>query len=179
MKTLRILLLFLLAYAPWTGAEQRVAEEYTLKAAYLYNFAKFVKWPDEVWQGIDVINLCVFGEDPFGEALDKVRTRKAQGRSISVNLLGDAVPQPGQCHILFISRDHSADWRTLRSEVSGYPMLTVSDMSGFIDETGMVGFVNVDQRIKFEVNLGSSKSVGLSISSFLLKLAKNVRSSAQ
>lgn len=175
LKYLRVLFISLLAYAPLTSAEPRVAEEYTLKAAYLYNFAKFVVWPSAVWDGLDSINLCVFGSDPFGEALDKLRSRKAQSREISVNLLGDVFPEKGQCHILFVSRDHSAEWAALHAHLAGDPVLTVSDMDGFIARDGMVGFVNLSQRIKFEINLAASKGAGLSISSFLLKLAMNVR----
>lgn len=175
LRYLRVLFISLLVYAPWSGAEPRVAEEYTLKAAYLYNFAKFVVWPSAGWDGLDSINLCVYGTDPFGEALEKLRSRKAQGRSISVNLLGETVPGQGQCHILFISKDHSSDWPELQSRLEGEPVLTVSDMDGFIAKGGMVGFVNLSQRIKFEINLAASKGAGLSISSFLLKLALKVR----
>lgn len=177
LKLIRVLFISLLAYAPVCGAEPRVAEEYTLKAAYLYNFAKFVVWPAASWEGVDSINLCVYGSDPFGEALDKLRSRKAQSRQISINMLGEALPEPGQCHILFVGRDHSSDWPELQARLSAEPVLTVSDMDGFIAKGGMVGFVNLSQRIKFEINLAASKGAGLSISSFLLKLALNVRGS--
>lgn len=167
----------LLAYAPLTGAEPRVAEEYTLKAAYLYNFAKFVAWPAAAWEGMDSINLCIYGSDPFGAALEKLKSRKAQSRSISINLLGNVLPENGQCHILFVSQDHSSDWAELQARLADDPVLTVSDMEGFIAKGGMVGFVNLAQRIKFEINLAASKRTGLSISSFLLKLAMKVRGS--
>lgn len=171
----KLLAIFLFAYAQLSSAEARVAEEYTLKAAYLYNFAKFVKWPEANLQAEEPLQVCVYGENPFGDSLDKLSSRKAQGRSISVRLLGHSKPEQGQCHILFVGDAHAADWPGLRAQLDGQALLSVSDMEAFTSQDGMIGFVRVDQRIKFEINLPESKRAGLSISSFLLKLALNVR----
>ncbi len=167
-----LLAVALMLQAALAGGETRVAEEYTLKAAYLYNFAKFVQWPKEVKPAGDPIRVCVLGDDPFGPGLDKIRGRKAQNREITVarmQSLPDADAPP--CDILFVTASEKGGVEKLVARLARHPVLTVSDIDGFVKRGGMIGFLNVEQRIKFEVNIAASDTANLTISSFLLQLA--------
>lgn len=168
----KLLVIILLLQAGVAGGETRVAEEYTLKAAYLYNFAKFVQWPEGAKAEGDPIRVCVLGEDPFGAGLDKIRGRKAQNREITVARMSD-LPKgaPPACDILFVTESEARAVDNLVASLADYPILTVSDTEEFVQRGGMIGFRNIEQRIKFEINIAASDRARLTISSFLLQLA--------
>lgn len=171
---------FLLLLLFWEGAvraasEPRVANEEALKAAYLYNFAKFVEWPEGSLG--QQLRLCVHGEEQLHTAFTRIQGRSAQKRQIEVVLLDPAVGTHGQaCEILFISRRRGSEGLAeVLEPLSGLPVLTVSDLDQFADRGGMIEFRNVGQHIKFVVNIAASRHSGLSISAFLLQLALEVR----
>jgi hypothetical protein len=176
---IRILLCFfvLCGSAPATISSEPMnsAPEYLVKAAFIYNFAKFVHWPDDSFNGPrDRIELCVYSKDPFGDALQRLRDRTAQGRSFHVRRC-DSLDELKKCHIVFIGaasrRDRVEAIRFLR----GRAALTVGDRSGFADRGGMIELYEVKERIRFRINLQAARHAGLKISSELLKLAEVVK----
>ncbi len=167
------MLLALVISGSATGSA-RVAEEQALKAAYLYNFAKFVEWPGHA-EG-EPLRLCVYGMERLGAPFEKIRGRTAHSRPIDVALVTGEAPSGVRCEILFISREagEAADVGVI-DLLAGQPVLTVSDIEGFSNRGGMIEFRNVGEHIKFVVNIGASRDANLIISAFLLQLALEVQ----
>lgn len=162
--------------APGLGG-QDVREEYQVKAAYLFNFAKFVEWPAAAFRSTDApLALCVAGRDPFGSALAAYEGRLVQGREVRVRR-GVAAGDVRSCNILFVSDSEERRLPPILAQTAGFPVLTVSDLDGFVDAGGVIGLVEADSRVQFEVNLASAARAQLKLSTQLLRLARRVRGS--
>ncbi|MGD0694030.1 MAG: YfiR family protein [Terriglobia bacterium] len=170
--------------ALWVGAscttgalaQSREASEYQVKAAFLYNFAKFVEWPPDPSSDLsDPITICVIGHDPFGTVLDEA----VRGKTVSGHRLVIRRSKPGQswtgCQIAFISSAEGKDLPSILESSKGSGVLTVGEMEGFAQRGGMINFVIEQERVHFEVNVEAAERAGLKISSKLLSLAKIVR----
>ncbi len=167
------IVLGLILLTPFSHADQP-AEEYAVKAAYLYNFAKFVQWPAETFTNKESpINLCIIGDNPFGQALDAILGKTIRDRRLTVRELPyHQALADKDCNILFISQSEKENLDKLLATVSYTPVLTVSDIRGFADAGGMIGLIKIGQRIRFEINVLTVQQANLEISSQLLKLAR-------
>jgi hypothetical protein len=154
-----------------------VSPEYEVKAAFLYNFAKFVEWPTDT--GLPAgssLELCVLGEDPFGEALDRTVAGKViDDRTLAARRLGSVQDVPG-CAILFVGASEGRRLAEVLGHLRGRPVLTVSDADGFAEAGGMIGLFIENSRVRFAINVGAAASAHLTISSRLLSLARIVQS---
>jgi len=165
----------LLSGAP--AAEADVLE-YELKAAFLYNFARFVEWPDDGNSGRDLV-ICILGDDPFGDAIDAVaRGRQIRGRSITV-IRVEGYDEISRCDVLFISRSEKRRFREITSRLDGDPVLTVGDSPSFLANSGMINLELIEQMVAFSVNLVAANKSGLTISSTLMRLARKVQRGGQ
>ena len=148
--------------------------EYDVKAAYLFNFGKFVKWP-AANDTHDNFPICVLGQDHFGQALDKtVAGEKINRLPVTVRRVMSADEATG-CRVVFVDGSEERRLTTVLPILNRAGVLTVSDMAGFVDRGGMIQFQLVDDRVRFEVNLDAAEHAGLSLSSDLLKVATKVR----
>jgi uncharacterized protein DUF4154 len=155
------------------AAETDRPTDYQVKAAFLYNFAKFVKWPEETVAGPRFV-VVVVGEDPFGDSLDRAFAGKTVlGRPVEVRRTHD-VRQAGGAHIVFIGASERSRLGPILSALRGGNALTVGDMDRFADGGGMIGFRLKDATVRFEVNLREVKQARLQMSSQLIKLAQRV-----
>lgn len=153
--------------------------EYQVKAAFLFNFAKFVTWPPPSFgdPGSPIV-IGVLGDDPFGDDLKRVvNTQRVQGRPIEI-MRGQTAAMLAKCHIIFVSasertrlRQHLAALREARSHA-----LTVSDAEDFLSFGGMIRFVVDQKKVRFEIAAENAAASALTISSKLLSLAVNNRS---
>jgi hypothetical protein len=172
------LLAVLLLAAP-AGAARSPEEdlEYGVKAAFLYNFAKFVDWPAGAFPDArSPFNLCVLGDDPFGPLLDRtVADDSIDGRPIAVRR-GARLAELRGCHVLFVSRSERERRREVLAALHNAAVLTVGDADGFLADGGMIDFVLESNRVRFEVNLAAVEKSPLKMSSKLLRLARVVRS---
>jgi hypothetical protein len=172
-------LLLALQASPCLPAATNTANEYALKAAFLYKFASFVVWPDS--NASEPLCIGVLGEDPFGPALDEVvKGKSINGRSFEIRRFAPG-QMPGKCQVLFISgsEKNGSDKKKLRAvldHVQGVAVLTVGDMPGFCENGGMIRFGLEDNRIRMEINPDAAEKAGLQLSSKLLSLARIVRS---
>jgi YfiR/HmsC-like len=154
------------------------ATEYEVKAAYLFNFGKFVKWPANV-SGGDSFPICILGNDPFGNALDATVSGEAiDGKRISVRRV-DNPSEAINCRIVFISASEASRLREIMPVLSRAPVLTVSDLPNFVRNHGVIQFVRTDDRVRFQVNLTAAEKAGLTLSSELLKVATDVKREGQ
>lgn len=148
--------------------------EYQLKAAYLLNFSKFVYWPAESFQTPEsTFNICVYGENYFQENLNYLLDKKVQSRAIKVLNIDD-LENVGVCHVLFISDSAIAKFYEFSAKMPDN-ILTVSDVKGFSRKGGMIEFVRVTNKIKFEINVVKSSSSGIKYRSQLLEVAEQLR----
>ncbi len=151
--------------------------EYDLKAAFVYNFARFIEWPARAFKEPgDPIKVCILGENPFGHALDNALHGKLAGsRTFVVEQISD-VRRANGCHILFVSASESKRVRAILEAVtSGCGVLTVGDLDGFAEQGGVVNFTLERGKIRFEINVAAAGQQGLRVSSKLLGVAKIVR----
>jgi YfiR/HmsC-like len=174
----RSLVLSLLFLASLALAQQKVSE-YQVKAAYLYNFGRFVEWPSDVISSQSSFTICVFGADPFGPTLDAmVVGATIAGKGVTAKRISS--PQDlGECRILFITSTEVGSLNKIVEAGIKHAVLTVSDMPEFASKGGMIQFVLEDKKIRFEVNLAAAQSAGLTLSADLLKVATAVRRTSE
>jgi len=158
-----------------TSDEKAKYAEYKVKAAYLYNFAKFVEWPAEVLADPSLpLSICIIGEDPFGNALDTIKGKTVKGRKLLIKRYS-GVEDLKECHIIFISPSEEKNLAGILEKIKDMHMLTVSDMEGFADRGGMINLKKSKNRIRLEINLDATQQSGLKMSSKLLKIAKIIK----
>jgi len=157
-------------------AQDATVSEYQVKAAYLYNFAKFVEWPAASFSSVSApFQICIFGPDPFGDALQNLtRGKQVNGRSFEILDGVTAAAQAGSCHILFVSTSASRQFEAILHGLQGRSVLIVGESQGFVGQGGMINFVLEGGRVLFEVNRRAAEQAGLKISVKLLSVAKQV-----
>jgi hypothetical protein len=144
-----------------------------VRAAYVYNFARFVTWPSDSPLALAPdFTLGVLGDDPLADALEAVvRGKRLAGRPLAVRRFGaaeDVVP----CPVLYVGRVQSGDLRPLLEALRGWPVLTVGDAAGFASRGGVIGLYPEEARIRFEVRRAAAGAAGLRVSSKLLRLSR-------
>lgn len=146
-------------------------QEYQIKAAFLYNFAKFVDWPGEPAGASAPLVIVVFGKDPFGPSLEQtVAGKTVSGRPLLIRRTS-RVEELLPCHILFISASEKRRLAQIWRALGNASVLTVSDMEEFLQLGGAIGFLIWESKIRFGINLQAARRAGLRISSKLLSLA--------
>jgi len=150
--------------------------DYDIKAAFLFNFASFVEWPDAAFaDGSSPLVIGVLGDDPFGRILEEIVTgEKINGHPLTVRRLASPqLKEATACHILFISRSEARRVRTILQQLRGHPVLTVADLPNFLDAGGAIGFAT-EGRVRLMINPTAVRSARLNVSSKLLRLAEVV-----
>ena len=161
--------------APLAWPQSESPSEYLVKAAFLYNFAKFVEWPPDAFP--DPTSPFIFGivgDDPFDDELNAMISEKSlSGRRFVVRRFrrGEDLRH---CHVLFISASEKKFLKLILESVRGSSVLTVADADGFARQGGMIGFVLQESRVRLEVNPQVAGRSRLKISSKLLALARIV-----
>jgi hypothetical protein len=156
-------------------AGQRRASDAEVKATYLFQFGRFVRWPAGAMADGAPFTVCVLGRDPFGAVLDQTMAEETVGgRNIAVKRLAGLDEGRG-CQIVFVSADEEPRLGAILDTLGRSSILTVSDMRRFSERGGMVEFVSVDNRIRFEINLQATEAAQLSPSSELLRVAATIR----
>ena len=148
--------------------------EYGVKAAYLYNFTRFIEWPSGTFSDSNgSFNICIIGRDPFGEAFKVFKKKPLKGKNLKIYQF-DKIRGTDNCHIAFISQSEKDHLEEILAALDGSGALTVSDIENFALKGGIINFVKVEQNIRFEINLKEAERSGLGISAKLLSLAKTI-----
>ncbi len=160
-----------------TGPAEEPTEQ-QVKAAFIFNFVKFVEWPRHAFSTNESpVLLCVLGKDPLGDTLESLGGKTAQGRRLSVRY----ITKPGEadrCQVLYVSRSEREQIGVVLKGMKGN-VLTIGDVRNFASSGGVINFVMKDSKVSFEINVDAAEKAGLQINSQLLKLAKIVRESAR
>jgi len=148
------------------------ANEYQVKAAFLYNLARMVEWPNE--NSSAPLVMCFMGEDVFGNTTDGISTKTIRNRPIAFRK-NVTLREVEICHILYISASERNNIASVSKALASRAILTVGDFDDFTARGGMVNLTRDNERINIEVNLKRVEKTGLKISSRLLTLAKIVQ----
>jgi hypothetical protein len=172
----RIAFLALAATLGSARAQAPVADEYPVKAAFLFNFAKFVEWPSDAFKGNDdPFAICVMGQNPFGGALEEiVRDKTVANRGFVVRGVSSA-QQASKCQIVFVTASERKRFHSLLEELKGHSVLTVGEAEDFTANGGVINFKLKDARVRIEIDTGAAERAKLRISSKLLSLAEITR----
>jgi hypothetical protein len=153
------------------AAADTEGDEAVLKAVFVYNFARFTRWPADVWnQSSEQFHICTQGHNHVSAALDQLRGLKLKGREVVVSHLDDR-SDTGQCQLLYIARP---DVKIFYEAHCCLPVLTISDADGFATGMGMIELYVRDQRVRFRINLKAVRQSGMDINAQLLQLADQV-----
>lgn len=157
-------------------AAPTIAKEYQIKAAFLYNLANFVRWPNEALPTTnDIFTVCIIGDDPFQSVLDiTFDDVQAQGHALKA-LRIDKIPSQRLCHILFISGSEQGRVKEILKAVAEKPVLTVADMDHFICNGGMIQFFTRYSKIRLAISNDKLKKIGLRADANLLRLAGSMK----
>ncbi len=163
------------AALPNAHAQSPEVREYQIKAAFIYNFLKFVDWPrDALPDGSETINICVLRDDPFADALESIKGKTVKSRRVAVRRI-----EPGReletCQVVFIGSSEGKRLPRVIESLQGLNVLTVGEMDRFVELGGIINFFVQNNRLRFEINVNSAERAGLKLSSQLLSLAKVVR----
>ncbi len=151
-----------------------ISREYLIKAAILFNFAKFAEWPAAAFADDEAaVRICVIGDNPFGSALESINGKTVKDRTLLATPIA-TVEDAAACHILFVSASEGYRLEAILETVSGWPILTVADMGEFTNAGGIVALKQADDRSRLEINIGAAKKAGVKLSSKLLRLADTV-----
>lgn len=169
------LLLFILSFAALDLGHAQDSKEYQLKAAFLFNFAQFVKWPSDSFTSADApFYIGILGDDPFGVALEDT----IQGETINNHKLrvvrGQNFDDLKDCQLIFICKSEGDHMAEILTKLDSKPILTVSDIGSFAQNGGIIDFYLQGGKVRFEINPDSAQRRGLKISSQLLTLGKIV-----
>ncbi len=166
---LRIFFCVVLVSLPSISNAQDSSKENLVKAVLLYNFAKFTDWPVEAFTGPNAPILFSTTGEAMSKTLGQFKGKQVQKRNIELRDF-DTGPHY-YSHILFISSSENKSVDKILSSIGTKAILTISDIPGFIQKGGMIGLVEKDGKIRFEINFDATRKAGLRISSQLLLLA--------
>jgi hypothetical protein len=172
-----VIVVLLSVLSPTRSAVAQSATGDQVKAAYLFNFAKFIEWPAEGFDKADAaMNFCTLGRSPVVDELDSsVRGKSISGHIVTVKHLHGPEEIKG-CHLVFLAASAGKQGRKLVLAAKGSPILLVAESPGFARAGGTIDFIMEDSRLIFEVNITAAENAHLKISSKLLALARIVSS---
>jgi hypothetical protein len=149
------------------GSAQDAGLEYRVKAAYLFNFTKFIEWPPGAISEGAPFTICVAGTNPFASALeDTIRGETVAGRSLQSRVAQGNEP----CQVLFVP--HGVDAGPILKRTGTQPVLTVGESPEFLRQGGIINFVRDGGKVRFEISQEAANRAQLRISSRLLRLAR-------
>lgn len=158
----RVLVLLILTVA----VQAQAPREYEIKAAFIYNFLRYIEWPTPR----NAYTVGILGDDPFEGGLERFQSKPLGGKNITVKSVKTG-KDARSCDVVFISSSESAQLDSLLASLKGAPVLTISDIGSFVDKGGQIGFTTERNRVRFIVNTDALQSSDLKASANLLKLA--------
>lgn len=157
------------------GAQGATSTAPALKAAFLYNFARFTEWPQDALAGGQRLSLCVVGDHAAADALEQIiKGRVVEGHTLTVEIIKPDGPVRS-CHLLYVSALDSKQSAQLLDTVKGAPVFTVSDAGRFAESGGIAQLISENNRMRFAINVTAADRARLRLSSKLLTLATIIK----
>ena len=156
----------------------QISDEYRLKAAFLYNFTKFVEWPPDVFSSPDdPITICVLGNNPFGSALaEAIHQKKVQERTLEFKSVSDP-ERICECKVLFVNSADRKRFQSVLGSISAHGILTVGENESFARDGGVINLKREGDKVRIQINAAAAKRQDIRISSRLMSLAEIVEGS--
>ena len=156
-------------------AQQSQAGEHALKAAFLYNFTKFIDWPDSAFTGSTApFQVCVLADEAFRRAVENI----LQGEEKRGHRFAVSVPQSTDnvrtCHLMYFGVEEGERWAARLPALRQTPVLTVGEGPRFLDRGGLIAFLLVGDRVRFDIRKQGAEQAGLNVSAKLLRVARQV-----
>lgn len=160
------------------AAAETISKEYELKAAFLYNMAKFTEWPPQSFADPRApLIIGVLGRHSFGADLERIVKDHKIGEHPIVVSYAETLDEAQACHVLFVSADDDTRFAALQPELRRNPVLTVGESDDFVHAAGMIRFIVVGNKLRFEINAAAADRADLKLSAQLQKLATVIRRS--
>ncbi len=178
MKIKRLILFILISIcsSQHLSAEGDASAEYQIKALFLYNFANFVEWPYDAFENSTAdIQMCLFGNVPFGAFLDAIDGTLIGLRELKINRTSNIESIRNGCHILFVGEDQKVKLPTFWNEIQYIYVLSIGEETDFTDHGGVVNIMRTTDQVLFEINISNAMANGLFISSDVLRLAREIK----
>ena len=166
-----LLLSMLITSAPAVASD--ALNEYQVKAAYLYNFAKFITWPDENHKHKSPFVIGVLGKNAFGQALEQLTAKTIRNRPIIIKYF-KTIEDVANCQILYLASTEHGKIKKQLGKLTTQPIVTISDANNFARSGGIIQLIRLRGRINFIINLEQARNVDLKFESQLLSLATKV-----
>jgi hypothetical protein len=165
-----------LAWPPALRAEDALQREYEIKAAFLYNFIRYIDWPSDATVAPGgIFTIGIVGDTPVGPVFSPLNKKQIKGCTVVVKEVSSAKDLE-DCQVVFICASEKARVTQILGELKDSRALTVSEINGFAEQGGIINFFSERNKVRFEINPEAAHRLGLTISSDLLKLAKLVKS---
>ena len=156
-------------------AQDALQREYEIKAAFLYNFIRYIDFPAETTAAANgTLTIGIIGDPPVGSVFDPLNNKQIKGCKLVVKEHASAKDLSG-CQIIFICASEKDRLPEILGELKDSHALTVSEIDGFAARGGIINFISERNKVRFEINPDAAHRLGFAISSDLLKLAKLVK----
>jgi hypothetical protein len=169
------MLLALLLAVGGAVAQPSAQGAHALKAAFLYNFTKFIDWPAAAFQeNAGKFTVCAFADPGFGRELQAIlRGEQVGGREVDV-VLPDRDDAVQGCQVVYFSAEEASRATRLLPALGRLPVLTVGEGPQFLERGGLIEFNLIDRKVRFDINKRGAEAAGLNMSSKLLRIANTV-----
>lgn len=156
-----------------SGADVDVANEPSVKAAFVLNFIKYTEWPSSAETEVHPVRICSPSVKPLNGQLASLQGKPLRRGVVEVRTRVQPRDWPG-CHVLYLDAEDTDYVDAATRTLAGLPVLLVSDAADFVQRGGTIGLRAVGTRIQFDVNLAAGQRAGLKLSSHMLRLAARV-----
>lgn len=151
-----------------------VSDEDRVKAAFVFNFIKFVEWPENSFGSAEAsLNVCVWGTETDAASMMGLHQKTAKQRTLKVVAV-NGTGELAQCHVLFLTQRSRNSFKNVLRSIADRKILSVSDITGFARHGGLIGLFKSDDQMRFAINVEATQRSGLRMSSQLLKFGRIV-----
>lgn len=170
MKTIMLALVFI----SLSATADDVSRVYRIKVAFIYNFTKFIIWPQQdLPSNAGSFNVCILGDDRLTAAANAIQGKLVHGRILQIKYITD-IEENAMCRIVFLAISNSNRLQRALESIKGTSVLSVGDSSDFVDNGGIIGLFVENNKVRFDINQLAANENGLKINSRLLDLANRV-----
>ena len=169
---LLVLLVMVSSAAKVNATSAQVLSESQIKAGFLFNFTRFIEWPDHAFATpTSAFSVCIIGATPLVDLLTQAAMGKVvNGRSLTIRGV-KSTDDLHTCQILFLSMTEERRAAHILESVKGMSVLTVSEIPGFAAAGGMIDFVVEENKVKLEMNVDATSHTGLKVSAKLIAVS--------
>ncbi len=168
------IIMTVLVFISLSATADDVSRVYRIKVAFIYNFTKFVVWPQQdSHSDADTFNICILGDNRLNAAASAIQGKLVQGKMLQVKHITN-IAENEMCEIIFLAMSNSERLQQALESIKGTSVLSVGDSSDFVDNGGIIGLFVENNKVRFDINQLAANDNGLKINSRLLDLANRV-----